>query len=128
LDSPIVLDSSAVLAVLYREPGGDKVVDLMEGALLSTTNLIEVHTKLLLDGVPEASAQTLIHRLRCEFCPLGQDQAQIASEMIWETRRYGLSLGDRACLALAIQRKATVYTADRSWMQLSLGIKIEAIR
>jgi PIN domain nuclease of toxin-antitoxin system len=44
------------------------------------------------------------------------------------TRPYGLSLGDRACLALAIRRKATVYTTDAAWKNLNLGIEVEVIR
>ena len=125
---PNVLDSSAVLAAIYCEAGCDVAANLMEGGLLNCLNLAEVHTKLLLDGVGEKLARKQIANLGCEICPLDAEQAQIASEMIWQTRPHGLSLGDRSCLALAIQRGATVYTADRAWANLSLGIKVEVIR
>jgi PIN domain nuclease of toxin-antitoxin system len=55
-------------------------------------------------------------------------QARLAGELVTQTRPYGLSLGDRACLALAIQRKATVYTTDAAWKKLNLGIEVEVIR
>jgi PIN domain nuclease of toxin-antitoxin system len=73
-------------------------------------------------------ARRQISALQCEICPLDLSQARLASEMIWDTKPLGLSVGDRACLALAIQRKARVYTADRIWSKLSLGIEIQVIR
>ncbi len=72
-----------------------------------------------------------IRALDCEICHFTEEQARAAAELIAITRPYGLSLGDRACLALAIERKAKVYTADRAWANLtnlSLGIEIEVIR
>lgn len=123
-----VLDSSAVLAVIFNEPGGDKVVDLLQGGLLSTVNLAEIHTRLLLDGRPADFAWNRILSLGCEICFFDDEQARLAAEMISVTKPYGLSLGDRACLALGLQRKATVYTTDQVWKRLNLGIEIEVIR
>lgn len=128
MDKTAVLDSSAILAVIYNEPGSDKVVGLMKGALLSTVNLAEVHTKLQLHGAPADFAWRRILSLGCEICPFISEQARIAGELIREARPHGLSLGDRACLALAIHSKARVYTTDRTWKNLSLRIKIEVIR
>jgi ribonuclease VapC len=123
-----VLDSSAILAVIFNEPGSDTVVSLLKGALLSTVNLVEVHTRLLLQGAPADLAWRRLVSMGCEVCLFDPEQARTASEMIWNTRPHGLSLGDRACLALAIQRQAIAYTTDRSWTKLSLGIEIKAIR
>jgi len=128
LDSARVFDSSAVLAVLFDEPGGDAIVGLLRGGLLSSANLIEVHTRLIVDGVPPDLACSRIRSLGLEICPLDALQARHAAEMIWATRPLGLSLGDRACLALAMQRKATVYTTDRVWKKLDLEIEVEVIR
>jgi PIN domain nuclease of toxin-antitoxin system len=114
--------------MFYSESGCDRVADLIRGALLSSVNLAEVQTKLLLDGAAEELVRKRIASLTCEICLFDAEQAQIASEMIWQTRPHGLSLGDRACLALGIQRGATVYTADRAWANLSLGVKVEVIR
>ena len=66
--------------------------------------------------------------LRCESVPFDEVQARLAGELVAQTRPYGLSLGDRACLALAIQRKATVYTTDAAWKKLNLPIEVEVIR
>jgi ribonuclease VapC len=123
-----VLDSSAVLAVIFDEPGGEVVVDLLQGALLSTVNQTEIHTKLLLDGRAADIAWNRVRSMGVEVCFFDDEQARIAAELIWKTRPFGLSLGDRACLALGLQRKATVYTTDRIWKKLDLGIEIEVIR
>jgi ribonuclease VapC len=124
----VVIDSSAVLAVLLSERGSDRVVPVLEGGLLSTVNLIEVHTRMISLGAVAAHAWNRIINLHCEICPLTEEQARIAAELVTETRPYGLSLGDRACLALAIERKATVYTTDSAWENLNLGVRVEVIR
>jgi PIN domain nuclease of toxin-antitoxin system len=128
LPDAVVFDSSAVLAVIFNEPGGEAVVDLLQGGLLSTVNLTEIHTKLLLDGRAAGTAWNRVLSMGLEVCFFDDEQARIAAELIWKTRPFGLSLGDRACLALAIERKATVYTTDRVWKKLDLGIEIVAIR
>ena len=123
-----VFDSSAILAVLLNESGGAEVSALIQGSHLSTVNLLEVHTRLLLGGVPADLAWGRILGLKLDICNLNDQQARIAAELIWVTRPLGLSLGDRACLALAIQRQAMVYTTDKAWKNLDLGIEIEVIR
>jgi PIN domain nuclease of toxin-antitoxin system len=117
-----------VLAVIFNEPGSDAVTDLLEGGLLSTVNLSEIQTRLVLGGWPAAFAWSRVLSMGFELCFFDDEQARLAAEMIGKTRPFGLSLGDRACLALARQRKATVYTTDRVWKELSLGIEIEVIR
>jgi PIN domain nuclease of toxin-antitoxin system len=128
LADPAVLDSSAVLAVFLDEPGGEIVIPILEGALLSTVNLAEVHTRMLDLGAVAAHAWSRVQSVQCEICFFTDQQARIAAELLPFTRSFGLSLGDRACLALAIDRNATVYTTDRIWKKLDLGIRIEAIR
>jgi PIN domain nuclease of toxin-antitoxin system len=123
-----VLDSSAVLAVFFNEPGAEIVLRIMRGAQLSTVNLAEVHTRMLESGASPQQAWDWINRLQCEVCFFTDEQARDAAELRSVTRPYGLSLGDRACLALAIDRKAKAYTADKAWKNLSLGIEIEVIR
>jgi PIN domain nuclease of toxin-antitoxin system len=123
-----VLDSSAILVLLFQEPGKDTVLQVMKGALLSTVNLAETHTKLLLRGIDARFAWSRLLSLECELCFFDDQQARLTGELVQIARPYGLSLGDRACLALAIQRKATVYTTDREWTRLGLSLKIEIIR
>lgn len=123
-----VLDSSTVLAVLFEEPGGASVSDLLNGGLLSAVNLAEILTKLKQGGWETDFAWGRVLNMGFEVCPYDAEQARLTSVLIDQTRSFGLSLGDRACLALAIDRKATVYTTDRIWKKLDLGIEIEVIR
>jgi len=128
LRKPVVLDASAALAVLYSEPGADRIIDEVQYAFLGTANLIEVYTKLIVDGLIADEAWKRIERLHCTICPVDEEQARLASTMIWATRPFGLSLGDRACIALAMQRDAIVYTTDKIWTKLDIGVEIRAIR
>jgi ribonuclease VapC len=123
-----VLDSSAILAVIFDETGSDDVAPLLQGAFVCTVNLTEVYTRLLLRGVPADLAWSRLLRMGFEVCPYYEHHARIAAEMVAQTRPLGLSLGDRACLALAMERKATVYTTDRAWKSLGLGIEVQVIR
>lgn len=124
----VVLDSSAILALLYDEPGSDLVLQALPGALLSTVNLAEAHTKLVKDGAPSQRAWSRLTSLNCTVCGFEDVQARLTGDLVAKTRAHGLSLGDRACLALAIERNAKAYTADRVWKILNLGIQVELIR
>ena len=128
MPNPVVLDSSAILAVFLNEPGGEIVSPLLEGALLSTVNLAEAHMRMVELGASAGHAWSRLQSVQCEICFFSDTQARMAAELRSITRPFGLSLGDRACLALGLQRKATVYTTDRIWKNLDLGIEIEVIR
>jgi PIN domain nuclease of toxin-antitoxin system len=124
-----VLDASAVLAFLNEEPGADKLTDaLLSEASVSTVNLTEAASKLIQAGdEPDAVWRDLDF-----FFPSAEwfsvEQAQIAAKLVQQTRAPGLSLGDRACLALGIALKAPVWTTDRSWKKLSVGVPIHLMR
>jgi len=124
-----VLDASAVLAVLNNEPGADKLTpELLSNAASSTVNLAEVHSKLVsAGGDPDEAWEDTLAPVR-EAIPFTSEQAKIVGSLIPGTRSLGLSLGDRACLALALALKAPVYTADKSWKNLKLGVGIHVIR
>jgi ribonuclease VapC len=128
LANSVVLDSSAILAVVFNEPGAEKVVGLLNGGLLSSVNLAEVHTRLILCRMPPDFARSRVMTMGCEICFFDEHQAYLAGELAAITHPYGLSVGDRACIALAIERNAKVYTADRTWKNLNLGIEVEVIR
>jgi ribonuclease VapC len=128
LANAAALDSSAILAVFFQERGGEVVSPILHGALLSTVNLTEVHTRMIDRGAQPQQAWNWIEGFQCEVCSFTDEHARVAAELKSITRAFGLSLGDRACLALAIDRKATVYTTDRVWKNLNLGIQIEVIR
>jgi len=116
------------MALLRGEPGADIVAACLSRAIISAVNQAEVQTKLVSAGVDDPLAWWHISELKCPSVPFDEDQARIAGGLVRITRPYGLSLGDRACLALAVQRKATVYTTDAAWKNLNLGIQVEAIR
>ena len=123
-----VLDASALLALLNREPGAEKLTpQLLSAATSSTVNLAEVQGKLVERGLsPDDAWEAVLSPLR-EVSAFTAEHAKIAGSLIAQTRALGLSLGDRACLALGLTLKAPVYTADRSWKNLKLGIRIHVI-
>lgn len=127
--SRVVLDASAVLALLNNEPGADKLtLALLSDATSSTVNLAEVQTKLVSQGGdPDEAWEDTLSPIR-EAMPFTDEQAKIAGSLVAQTRPWGLSLGDRACLALGITLKAPIYTADKSWKSLKLGVRIHVIR
>ena len=115
--------------MLNREAGADKLSpELLSAATCSAVNLAEVHSKLIARGFSAADAW------KATLYPIGEradftlDHAQVAGNLIAETRRFGLSLGDRACLALALELDAPVYTADKAWKNLKLRVPIHVIR
>ena len=127
--SRVVLDASALMAVLNSEPGGEKLTpQIMSVAAASTVNLAEVHSKLVDRGLsPENAWEATLSPIR-EAVAFTAEHARLAGNLIAQTRPLGLSLGDRACLALGIAWKAPVYTADQSWKKLKLAVRVHVIR
>lgn len=123
-----VLDASAVLAVLHGEPGCDVVEACMRRAVVSTVNLAEVGAVLSDRGMPIHEVQSVLGSLEFEVAPFDESAAMASIALRSSTRRFGLSLGDRACLALGQARKLLVLTADRSWAQIELDLEIRLIR
>ncbi len=116
-----VLDASAVLAVLNGEPGEKKVIPLLTESAVSSVNLTEVAAKLLEAGMDEASAQIAVSVLGIgEIVDFTEDSAWEAAQLRPLTKQYGLSLGDRACLALARKLNVPAVTADKEWSKFKL--------
>ena len=126
--SKVVLDASALLAVIGREPEAAQIQSLFPHAVISSVNLAEVHSKLVRKGVPKDEAWTATATLVPEVIEFDAKQARIAGDLVSQTRTLGLSLGDRACIALGIALKAPVVTTDRAWKSLRLGIDIKVLR
>ncbi len=127
--SRVVLDASALMAVLNGEPGGEKLTpEIMSAATASTVNLAEVHGKLVQRGFTPEDAWAAANGVVDEAAAFTAEQAKTAGDLVVQTRALGLSLGDRACLALGLALRAPVYTADRAWKHLKLGIRIHVIR
>lgn len=123
-----VLDSSAVLAVLRDEPGGDQVLELLPRVVVSAVNYAEIVTKLIDFGAPAASAAEAVEKLTLKVAQFDIDTAIDAGLFRASTRAQGLSLGDRACLALAKSRGLPALTADRAWAAVDVGVEIVLIR
>jgi ribonuclease VapC len=125
----IVVDASALLAVLNQEAGAERLTpELLNAAASSTVNLAEVQDKLVARGLSTGDAwEATLSPIR-EAVSFTPEHARLAGDLVRQTRPFGLSLGDRACLALGIALKAPVYTADRSWKDLKIGIRIHVIR
>ncbi len=127
--SSVVLDASVILAVIHQERGSEKVTpDVLARGMVSAVNLAEVQGKLVTSGWSPSAAWEDARGLAHSILPFTSDQARVAGNLIAETRSLGLSLADRACLALALDLKAPLYTADRSWKNLKLGLQIHVIR
>lgn len=127
--SEIVLDASAMLAVLRGEPGSEKLpVEMLRTAVGSAVNVAEVHTKLVSRGEDADDAWEDALSAIGEVMPFTAEQAKIAGGLVRQTRALGLSLGDRACLALGMALKAPIYTADRTWKNVNVGVRIHVIR
>ena len=124
----VVLDSSALLAYLKRERGGDAVSARLAGSQLSAVNLAEILTKLMDDGVALEAAEATLSVLSVAVQTFDADDARRAARLRTSTRVRGLSLGDRACIALAQREGIPVLTADRAWAGLDLGVEVVLIR
>lgn len=122
-----VLDASAVLALIFLEPGWEVVDRVLHGSMMSTVNVAEALTKLIQDNIGLAEAIEEISKLNIEIVDFEMESAAKSAELRPLTKHLGLSLGDRACIALAMQHNATAVTADKSWSKLDL-CKIEVIR
>jgi len=123
-----VFDASALLALMRNEKGTELVSALLSSAVISAVNLAEVQAKLVSAGLSEQQAWWHIAEVGCASVPFDEEQARIAGGLVRIARLHGLPLGDRACLALAIQRKAAVYTTNRVWKNLGLEIDVRVIR
>jgi len=126
-----VLDTSALLAILQGEPGAEiftKKSGLLENAIMSSVNVAEAYGKLVGRGIgPEDAWEAVIAPIP-EVFGFDTEQAKIAGGLLPQTRALGLSLGDRACLALGIALKSPIYTADRTWKNLRIKVSIHVIR
>lgn len=126
MSSSEVLDASAVLALLQREPGSEGVG--LAGSVMNSVNYAEVVQKSVERG---RAVDTLLQELTLlglDVRPFSPQEAQLAGELIAVTRPYGLSLADRACLATAKHLGCTAVTADRNWTVSEHGVPVRSIR
>jgi ribonuclease VapC len=126
--SSVVLDSSALLAFIHGEPGGEVVAGAVGEAVISSVNLAEVATKLVERTGSLELARAALGMVNVDVIDFDRLQAEQAGALVTRTRSRGLSLGDRACLTLAAREAAPVLTADRIWATLKLDVEVRLIR
>ena len=128
-----VLDASALLALIQSEPGSDAVDALLENheCVASSVNLAEVGSKLIDKGLPPGELEQVLQQIDMQAIDFDAEQALASAGLRAATREIGLSLGDRACLALALKTGAVAVTADRAWAGLDeslTGVRVQLIR
>ncbi len=123
-----VLDASALLAVLNQEAGAEEVVPLLDRAAMSAVNWSEIVQKAAVRGVATQELRGEIEALGVTIVPFDSRQAEEAATLWPRTASAGLSLGDRACLALAHREAVPAVTTDRAWSTVSVEVKVQVIR
>lgn len=125
----VVLDASAVIALLRDEPGAEAVMAVLGTAMMSAVNLQEVYRFLISDGVPPEIAGEMMADLRLDIRSHDSAAALAAATLTPATQVAGSGLGDRSCMALAITEGLPALTGDRSWKKVKAkGLKVDLIR
>jgi PIN domain nuclease of toxin-antitoxin system len=124
----VVVDTSAALAAMMNERGGDIVRDGTLELVLSSVNLAELVGVLGRKGLALADAYENIEEFGFDVADFDRKLAEQTGALISQTRGRGLSLGDCACLALAARENLPVLTADHGWEGITLGVQVQFIR
>ena len=129
MTSKIVLDASALLALIQNEKGSKVIKPLLEYAVMSTVNIAETITALQRVSISSKESLTLITDIVPNIIPFDLNHARGTAELQPQVQHKGLSLGDRACITLGVSLKLPIYTADKIWSELDLpNAKIVIIR
>jgi ribonuclease VapC len=128
MSDDVVLDTSAILAAIQLEPGGTRIYEIRTARFVSTVNVVEVRTKLSDAGKSSHDIDEALKLIDIVEVDFTSGQARFAGELRAATRSAGLSVGDRACLALAAEKSAIAMTADRIWKELQVPVRVELIR
>lgn len=126
----VVLDASAVLAWLFQEAGADQVFPVLEAGsgVMSSVNYAELVGKLIDQSMPVEIIRETLFDLELEVVHYDAEQAFETGVLRTTSKAFGLSLGDRACLALATIKKLPVMTADSVWLNVSVPTEVRSIR
>lgn len=128
MSSKVVLDASALLCLLNNESGANRVIDVLTRCVIGTVNLAEVISKLRDRGLSLDEVRHVLDSLHLDVRPLSPAQALIIGDLRPSTKSLGLSLGDRACLALAIDLQAEMVTTDGPLASVDAGVRITDVR
>lgn len=126
----VVLDASALLAMLRDEPGGDKVADVLIDSQMCVVNFAEMASHFVHNGMPSQEVDAMLHPLPVTLVEADVELAKEAGHLRAVTSKAGLSLGDRFCLALAMREGLPAWTADKQWASVAekIGINVVVIR
>jgi ribonuclease VapC len=130
----LVLDSSAVLAFILKEPGGERVKALLDAldngddvqVAVSAVNWCEILTRLYRDNQAMTVGELAALLTGVEVVMFTSTDAELAA--VFARADPSLSLGDRACLSLASDRKAPAWTTDKLWARLKVPVEVEILR
>lgn len=128
MSAAYVLDASALLAALHQESGGDTVRSVIPQSAISSVNWAEVIQRSIARGANPQGMREDLEALGLALVPFTAVDADLTGTLWQQTRHLGLSLGDRACLALGLRLGVPVLTADRVWQDLSIGVAIQVLR
>jgi PIN domain nuclease of toxin-antitoxin system len=128
MTTEFVMDASAILALIYGESGHDRVAAALPDSRICAVNLAEIVSSMIDEEIPLYDIERRMGRLLSKVVDLDRDLAMKAGLLREATRHKGLSLGDRACLALAMRERLPVMTADRAWRDLDLPVEVVLIR
>lgn len=129
MSARVVFDTSAVIALLREEAGADRVAARVGQAAMSAVNIQELVKSLLLRGLALPVIEEIVADLRLEIHDHDRHAAFAAAKLVEATRTHGSGLGDRSCLALAVQLGVPVLTMDRAWGKLTIdGLRVEVVR
>jgi PIN domain nuclease of toxin-antitoxin system len=123
-----LLDTSAIITLLKKEPGYEILDEIIASSAMSVVNLTELVSMLTRSGVIDHEVDEVIKDIVPEILQFTEDIAIEAGKLIKHTKSYGLSLGDRACIATGIQHNMKIFTADKIWKELKLPVEIIIIR
>ena len=124
----VALDASALIAYLFHEPGREFVAAEIAESCISAVNYAEVVTCFARDSVDLRLVEDAMTASPVEVVTFDTAQAHLAGSLVARTKHLGLSLGDRACLALALGRGIPALTADQAWAKLDIGVDVRVIR
>ena len=123
--TPIVLDASALIAMLKKEPGGDKVAQVIGDTKITAINYAEVISHFCHAGMPVVEVDAMLSPLPMVVVSADEKLARLAGHLRTLTSSAGLSLGDRFCLALAKLEKLPAWTSDRKWQTIAEAVQVE---
>jgi PIN domain nuclease of toxin-antitoxin system len=128
-NNKILLDTSAIIALIKKEKGYQIVDDILATSAISTVNFSELIAALVREGVSSEDIDEITENIIPDIIPFDHETSIVAGKLITTTNSKGLSLGDRACIATALQLDLPVYTADKIWAELDIpNLKLKLIR